>query len=337
MSHTTQGRCRWRFDRFALIAICAAALLAALAAANPALASTAKLTRQGVDYAADPGESNDVTMTPSTTRWVGPDPPETIDITDAGAATIRPLWGFAHAWGCEANTVAPSVVWCALENPRSSVSATLGDLNDQFSMDHPGRSTTVDGGDGNDRLRGGSGTDVLGGSNGDDELAGRGGSDILLGGSGIDRADYQARSAAVKVTLDTAPQVWGNPQSVASLFLAANDGESGERDNVLSDVENVFGGSGNDELIGSDSSNGLYGTAGHDYLQGNGGNDSLYGGPGNDDLSGGHGDDIFKTVDGEVDWVDCGPGADYVAADPNDQIMKFPGPSRGCENVHIGD
>jgi Ca2+-binding RTX toxin-like protein len=55
----------------------------------------------------------------------------------------------------------------------------------------------------------------------------------------------------------------------------------------------VFGGCGNDTIIGSDLADQLYGNEGHDVLDGRGGNDMLYAWGGDGDIvNGGAGDDI---------------------------------------------
>ncbi len=97
-------------------------------------------------------------------------------------------------------------------------------------------SQTLLGSDGTDTLTGGSGDDVLDGGLGKDlEQGGAGadrfvqgtapnGADQLYGGSGYDVVDYSLRTAAVTVTFDN----------------VANDGGSGEKDNVRSDVERAL-------------------------------------------------------------------------------------------------
>ena len=104
--------------------------------------------------------------------------------------------------------------------------------------------TAVDGGDGDDGLNGGD--LILVGGDGPDELIGGPGADLLFGGRGNDRLDgglgpdylsgesekdtvtYEDRTNQVFVTLDG----------------RANDGEAGEGDNVLPDVEVILGGFG---------------------------------------------------------------------------------------------
>jgi Ca2+-binding RTX toxin-like protein len=259
--------------------ICAAALLGVLAVASPALASTARLTKQGVDYTAAPGEANTVSITASNQSWGWS---SVIDIADPGA-TISPVWPFAHLGGCAVNDLRPGegVVWCVLENDESSIVARLGDLNDRFSSTFR-RPTTVS------------------------------------GGAGSDTADYSARSAAVRVTLDG----------------VADDGQASDGDNILADVENVSGGWGDDTLRGSSADNALHGGIGNDGLIGSAGNDHLRGSAGNDVLDGeaaaemaghdylnaGGGDDKIYARDGYHDHIDCGSGIDMVWADPGDYL-----------------
>lgn len=73
------------------------------------------------------------------------------------------------------------------------------------------------------------------------------------------------------------------------------------------DVENVNGGSGNDELVGDSTGN---------VLHGNGGNDNVSGGAATDQLFGDAGDDLLRGGDGN-DAIDGGEGnntADYASA-----------------------
>jgi len=301
--------------------ICAGALLGVLVAATSGHASTARLTSQGPEYTAAPGEANNVTLMPSSIVLGGGvfcAAPIPIDIADAGVA-ITPVWPFLHCWGCDISP-GPGQVFCALETATSSITANLGDMNDLFFMNFPGRTTDVSGGTGNDSLFGGSVTDTLRGGIGADRLDGRGGSDVLLGGAGTDTADYSSRSARVVVSIDS----------------QADDGDPtlgmfGEADNVLTDVENVAGGAGNDNLFGSVFGNTLIGNGGGDVLVGNAGADSLFGGAGGDWLVGGAGSDSIFAQDGEHDAIECGPDADVAFADPFDFIIE------GCETVLFGN
>jgi Ca2+-binding RTX toxin-like protein len=170
--------------------------------------------------------------------------------------------------------------------------------NDQALLrDSSSKSTgaTLFGGSGDDTLTSeGSGSFVLNGSAGNDTLiSSPDASDKLIGGPGTDTADYSARKRALRITLDNQP----------------NDGQSGEHDNVMSDVENVIGGSGNDRIIGSPFNNSLVGGGGNDTIYGGAGNDTLVGGPGHDLLFGQDGNDLLVGKDGVKDSLDGGSGS----------------------------
>jgi Ca2+-binding RTX toxin-like protein len=178
-----------------------------------------------------------------------------------------------------------------------------------------------DAADGQDRLEGGPGADILGAgpTPGPVPVGVRPpqGPDFLSGGGGIDKADFSQRTEPLTIDLDG----------------EADDGESGEGDNVLSDVECVIGGSNDDRLIGSSAADCLDGRDGEDDINGLAGNDALEGGendPSGDDLSGGSGSDTMRggsgddaLVGGEGDDDEWGQGGgDTVEGeDGNDQLQ----------------
>jgi hypothetical protein len=162
---------------------------------------------------------------------------------------------------------------------------------------------TISGTPADDAIYGRGGNDRINGEGGNDDLDGGPGADDLRGGAGNDAASYGSDDAAVTVTLDDRP----------------NDGLRGEGDNVHTDVEDVYGGAGNDRLVGS---------ATGDTLDGGAGDDTLIGGKGVDGLYGGYGDDVINARDGEVDTVDCGPGRDRAQLDAGDV-------ETGCERTNI--
>ena len=129
-------------------------------------------------------------------------------------------------------------------------------------------------------LWGKAGDDVLRGLGGQDTFRGGGAADVIEGGSGIDRAFYDDHAGPVNVSLDD----------------VANDGNPAvnENDNVKSDVEDVWGSRGDDQLTGNGGPNKLFGDAGNDHLDGLGGDDELYGGDGSDFLDGGAGADLMQ-------------------------------------------
>ncbi len=155
----------------------------------------------------------------------------------------------------------------------------------------------LSGGTAADTLKGGTDSDILQGGSGADTLDGGLGADVLGGGDGVDTADYAGRVAPLSITLDD----------------VSNDGEPNEYDNVLSDVENVHGGWGNDSITGSASDNVITdGSAGNDTLDGQGGNDTLIATGGNDTLLSGDGNDTMLGGTGNDSFAG-GAGVDLVS------------------------
>jgi Ca2+-binding RTX toxin-like protein len=157
-----------------------------------------------------------------------------------------------------------------------------------------GGADLLNGGDGNDTLAGGTENDTMNGDGGDDSLDGGTGADEMNGGDGADTVSYATRTAAQPVNV--------------SLDGQANDGQSGELDNVSgTDVEIVLGGLGADTLAGNGSANTLNGGAGADSISGNGGADSLLGMAGNDTINGGEGADrIYGGTENDSLFGDAG-------------------------------
>src|SRR5436190_1793767 len=171
--------------------------------------------------------------------------------------------------GCSRS--APDRVTCTVAGLASlSVDAGAGDDTVTVTGTVP---ATIADGPGDDRMTGGGGDDVF---------AMGTGADVVAGGAGSDTADYSARTHAVSA----------KPDGVA------DDGETGENDNVGTDVENLAGGAADDHLTGSDGPNALSGNGGSDTLDGADGNDVLDGSAGNDSLTGGSGDDSLNGSDG---------------------------------------
>ncbi len=71
----------------------------------------------------------------------------------------------------------------------------------------------------------------------------------------------------------------------------------------------IFGGKGNDRLLGSSGHNQIEGSEGCDHLEGRSGDDALRGGDGEDVLVGGEGDDFLRG-DEALDLFDAGLGFD---------------------------
>ncbi len=148
---------------------------------------------------------------------------------------------------------------------------------------------------GDDVLLGGNGNETLDGGSGDDILSGGLGADTLIGGSGTDTVSYADRTTPVTVDLSS----------------KAGIGSKNENDHIISGVEDVLGGTGNDRLTGNGSANQLSGAAGNDVLIGGAGADILTGGAGDDKLLGGAGDDTLLGGAGK-DTIDGGKGSNRI-------------------------
>ncbi|MCZ8143474.1 MAG: calcium-binding protein [Acetobacteraceae bacterium] len=148
---------------------------------------------------------------------------------------------------------------------------------------------TILGGNGGDTVHGSAGDDSVSGGNNDDRLFGGLGNDSIDGGNGSDVADYSGNFSNQAV-------------SVNLLDGRANDGLGGT-DRLIS-IENIWGGLGNDTIIGGN---------GADFLWGNSGSDTLLGGNGADTLDGGSGDDTIAGGDGS-DRIFGGTGSDSIDA-----------------------
>jgi hypothetical protein len=169
----------------------------------------------------------------------------------------------------------------------------------------PAMAAVLTGTDGPDVLAGGGGDDTLSGLGGNDRLRGGGGNDTLDGGPGADDMAGGSGRDAVSYAQSTGV--------VVSLDDLANDGAPGEQDNAQTDIEDIFGGPGNDDLRGNAGANTIDGGAGDDRLRGGGGRDSLFGGDGADRLD---------SRDGVADALDCGAGEDVALVDSRDSIAS---------------
>ncbi|MEH2022998.1 DUF4347 domain-containing protein [Nostoc sp.] len=162
--------------------------------------------------------------------------------------------------------------------------------------------------DGNDRLIGGTGNDYLYGGKGDD---------ILDGGDGI---DYVNESADVNFTLtNTQLSGLGNDSLINIERVTLTGGISNNTLDASSFTIGsvyLYGGNGNDSLVGGSNNDYLYGQNDSDRLIGNAGNDYLYGGAGDDILIGGAGNDLLYGQTGADIFV-------LASGNGNDSILDF--------------
>lgn len=201
----------------------------------------------------DGGPGNDTLMTDNGQDVVNGD--EGDDELDVGDSHFCPTKGGARLSGGD-GTDTVSYRWAG-----APVTVTLdGVPNDgvgQIDYVAPDVENAI-GSSYDDVLVGNSGDNVLDGGPGDDVLDGGLGADVLRGGDGEDVVDYSTRSAPLSVDLDGE---------------TGDDGEAGEGDTVGTDVEGIWGGSGNDHLTGG---------PGNDIIDGGSGADVMAGGPGFD-------------------------------------------------------
>ena len=182
----------------------------------------------------------------------------------------------------------------------ANVDADLGTGEDVLLLEPNSGAVVAQGGSGDDFIESGPLADALAGGSGNDAFRAGLGDDEMHGGDGFDAALYNDRTANV----------------VADLDAQRDDGVAvlGEQD-LLGDIEDLFGGSGDDILIGDGEINDLNGGRGSDRLEGRGGFDRLEG----DDGSGvDAGNDTLITRDGLADSVDCGLGFDTAITDDID-------------------
>ena len=185
-----------------------------------------------------------------------------------------------------------------IENVRGS---SLGD-----ALTGTGAANRIDGGGGadfiyglggDDVLFGGTGGDTVDGGAGNDTVVGGAGNDTLIGGTGIDILDYSGFGGAVIVNM--------------SNKAAQNTNAAGT--DMLSEFEDILGGSFNDKFVGTTVANLMLGGAGSDQLSGLGGADRLEGNNGNDTLAGGAGDDRLTG----------GAGRDVLVGGANNDTFSF--------------
>jgi Ca2+-binding RTX toxin-like protein len=302
-----------------------AAVLAALP--GSALAGRAEVVGKQPSFTAFAGETNRVTIARvSKTRYT---------IKDLGAP-VTPGDGCTALSSNRVRCTAPG------KAGRSGIFA-LGDGDDSFTtvgegvpvfaegqagadtLDAgPNSSPSLVGGEGNDTLTGGARADFLFGGPGDDSLDGGSGEDQLDGGPG---ADTMAGGPSLDA-VTYAQSSFGDPprQDPVNVTLdgIANDGAAGEGDNVGSDVEDVYGATGADEITGDDAGNFLrlgfslvVGATDGGRVDGAGGDDNVAGGAGPDTVDGGPGDDLVGDGDlnGATSTVSGGAGRDRIHAE----------------------
>ncbi len=153
----------------------------------------------------------------------------------------------------------------------------------------------VDAGTGQDEIDGGGGNDRFVASDAD-------GRDDIDGGAGIDTYDARLVTTGLVANLTT------------------GDARTAGLTDLLTNVERVFSGAGNDRLTGDGGANVLRSGAGNDVLAGLDGDDVLWGDVGRDNLFGGNGND--RLLGGDlIDTLDGGAGNDRLQGSYDVDVM----------------
>ncbi|KFF98969.1 calcium-binding protein [Streptomyces scabiei] len=206
-------------------------------------------------------------------------------------------------------------VACPVNLNNDTVVVNAGDGNDIITKTGNVRGD-LKGESGNDVINGGPspGSNILNGGTGNDTLNGGVTFDLLIGGTGADRLSGGGGASDIASYLESGSGV------VVDIDNAADDGIGGEGDNVLTDVEIIYGSPFGDTLTGGTANDILSGFGGNDLLVGGTGNDTLVGGAGSDTHSGGAGNDTLDAVDSVFgnDSLNGGANTDTCTADTSD-------------------
>ncbi|GAB5378232.1 MAG: hypothetical protein AcusKO_46940 [Acuticoccus sp.] len=189
-----------------------------------------------------------------------------------------------------------------------------GRLGNDLLFSGPGNDT-IDGGLGNDTLDTfGETDDVALGGGGNDRFETDGGGNILSGGAGRNTVSFAGTSSDAVIELNKGE--------------ARLDG--GTANDILTDMQDAVGGSGDDTIKGDDIGNDIDGNGGDDSIVGNDGNDTIDGGGGADIVRGQSDEDVLNgggnndTVRGgsSSDTVSGGGGDDTVLGDGGGDIVN---------------
>lgn len=282
------------------VAVAAATVGSVVLFAAPAYAATS-VFKSGASIVvnATQGHANNITL-----RQVGAN----LLISDTGDVMSPGLNCFVSG-----NSIA-----CPL-GAQDTVVVNAGDLNDTITKLANVRGN-LKGESGNDTINGGTspGSNILDGGSGTDRLNGGSTFDFLIGGPGADRISGGGSTG------DLASYTLSTSRVIVDLDGVADDGSTGEGDNVLADVEGVYGSQFNDVITGNAAANVLAGFGGNDTFFGGAGNDVLAGFQGDDSLFGQAGDDTLDTVDQVAgnDLTDGGTNIDTCRTDLNDRRVS---------------
>ena len=208
-----------------------------------------------------------------------------------------------------------------------------------------GRAATIEGTPGDDQLAGtsnadvivgGGGDDVIGGSDGDDFVCGGAGDDAVFGEAGRDAVAGDGGSDQVSGGVDDDDIDGGKGLDYVNYYVSPTPVEvnlatgraSGDGNDTLEGIENIFGSLFDDNLVGNSGYNAIQALDGDDRVAAGGSTDLIYDGvapesqgtDGDDNLDGGPGlDGVLYTSSPAAVSVDLaagsssGNGADVIA------------------------
>ncbi len=157
---------------------------------------------------------------------------------------------------------------------------------------------------------------------------------IIRGGESYDRSFSKSRVTAGEVRIrGYAGDDVIRLDSLSSLRGTVYGGDGNDRLIGTANSDSLYGGNGNDQILGGvgddvlsgdDGDDVLDGQAGMDRIDGGVGTDQLFGGDGNDVIFGGEGNDEIYGGDGD-DWLYGGGGTDVLKGENgNDYLQSGP-------------
>ncbi|MBG1269835.1 calcium-binding protein [Nostoc sp. WHI] len=192
------------------------------------------------------------------------------------------------------------------------------------TLDGSAGNDTLNGGDDNDSLSGGTGNNLVNGGAGRDTLIAQNGNfpaigdvgDTLIGGVGNDELRVEGASNYFltndRLFVGNLVHQFSEVEAVRLTGTSGNDTINASQA-LLSDRTHLFGGAGNDTIIGSrgvdqinggDGNDSIVGGTGFNFLRGNNGNDTLLGGNDDNNLNGGEGSDFLQGGAGRDSFSD---------------------------------
>ncbi len=181
--------------------------------------------------------------------------------------------------------------------------------------------------------------DVMIGGAGDDLLFGQDGNDILIGDGSLnaagDIANYLTEHGVTGVDhldFSAGHDLTHDIGALGDALHGMNHAQLNEFANWAEDNlgggdhkgggDALYGGAGNDVLIGGSGNDVLHGGDGNDILMGGAGNDTLHGGSGDNILYGGDGNDMLVGGSGHNVLVG-GAGNDHMTAGSGETVFKY--------------